>query len=193
MARLIFAVIAVAFIASCSGVGLVATDDPYVKVAQAKQMGEAGRAAQARRLLNEAMTTFQAKGDDLGMAEAHRQFGFLARTGGAREGVILVRDPETTPLTQEDWDLSDRHFKEAADLYARNNRTDMVANVYLNLGIGSALRGDKTQSCAYFDQSLATYRQWEAVHPGGKVELPRNIKSFADLIARAKLEAGCAA
>jgi len=83
------------------------------------------------------------------------------------------------------------HFKKAAELFRRTNQLDMVANVHLSLGDSQVIRGDKGSSCAYYDQSLDAYREWEQAHPGEKVRLPPNVRNFAELIANAKSEAAC--
>lgn len=193
MTKSLWAFLMAALISACSGVGIPATDDPYAKLSQAEQLYSGpGRAAQARRLLNEAIATFQEKGDDAGLAAANRQYGFLARLGGARDDVILIRNsnPTTVP-PREDLDLSDDYFKRSADLFSRTNRPDMASNVYYNLGVNSYFRGDRAQTCAYMDKALNASRQAEAQRPGRAVDLPRSVRSFAELIGKAKAEAGC--
>ena len=193
MTKSLWAMLITAFISACSGVGIPATDDPYAKISQAEYLYSGpGRAAQARRLLNEAIATFQEKGDDAGLAAAYRQYGFLARLEGARDDVIFIRksDPKTAP-PREDLDLSDNYFKRSVDLFLRTNRPDMASNVYYNLGVNSYFRGERPESCAYMDKALEASRQAAAQQPGRAVDLPRGVRSYAEWIGKAKAEAGC--
>lgn len=193
MASKVLAIVVMAFMSACSGVGLIATDNPAVKISQAAAMANQGRSAQAQRLLKEAMAIYQQRGDNVGLGEAHRQFGFLARAGQGREGLLLVKDARSVVPKREDWELSQQHMRQALDLFSRADRPDLASNVYLLLGTGSFYLGEREQACAYLDQSLAANQQWETAHPDKKVELPSSVKNFAELIAKRKSDVGCGA
>lgn len=197
--RLLFTFILGAMLSACAGVGIVATDNPFTKMSQAEQLARSGRAGQARRQLDEAIAIFTQKNDAPGLAEAYRQYGFLARMGMAAPEVILVRMPLPDAPRIADLDLSALYFQKSAEILSQQGLPDRLSNVYFNLGVSDSLYAkyhpvpDKRESaCAYFDRALQANRDAEARQPGLTVDLPRGVRSFADLIARAKAETGCA-
>jgi tetratricopeptide (TPR) repeat protein len=106
---------------ACTAVGVVATDDPYTKLAQAEVLlTEQGRVAQARRHLDEAIITFEQRNDRRGLAQAYRQYGLVARAGGANANPVIVRRTPAQPRAEE-LEASDRYFNRAADLAAESD------------------------------------------------------------------------
>jgi tetratricopeptide (TPR) repeat protein len=197
--NILFTFILGALLSACAGVGVVATDNPHAKMSQARQLADAGRAAQARRQLDEAIAIFTQKNDAPGLAEAYRQYGFLARLGMAAPDVILMRMPGPDAPTVADLDLSTQYFQKSAEILSQQALPDQLSNVYFNLGVNDGLYakyhpapGKRESACAHFDRSLQANRDAEERQPGLKVDLPRGMRSFAELIARAKSEAGCA-
>jgi tetratricopeptide (TPR) repeat protein len=198
--RSIVALVVAALLPGCAGVGVVETDDPYAKLTQARQLyAGSGRAAQARRQLDEAIGVFQAKGDDFGLGQAYREYGFMARMGAAEPGVVLIRVPNPGRWpTQADLELSNHYFQLSADAFAKLERSDRLANVYFNLGANytglsrdHGLADKKADACAYFDRALEASRQAETKYPGLVVELPRGARSFSEMTSNAKIQAGC--
>lgn len=197
--RSIVALVVAALLSGCAGVGIVETDDPYTKLSQAQQLTGSGRAAQARRQLDEAIAIFQAKGDDLGLARTYRQYAILADMGGADPEVILFRTPNPNRIpTQADIELANQYLLRSADLLTKQKKYDELSNIYLRLGGGSALLARnhglsdrKAEACAYYDRALQAHRDAEAQQPGLVVELPRGVRSFSELIGRAKSGISC--
>lgn len=189
--RTVVALAALMALAACAGVGIVDSNDPNVKVAQAEQLTSVGRAAQARRQLDEAIPLFEAKNDKAGLAEAYRQYGFLARVGGAQEGVMSIRQP-VTAYSSENLALSDQYLHKSVTLFADADRLDMASNVYIQLSNNAYFRKETKEACAYLDNSSAAHRQWQVKNPGKAIELPRGMKTFDDLIALMKKDTGCA-
>lgn len=179
--------------AACSGVGIVASDDPYVKIRQADELwSRQGRAGRARQQLDEAIAIFEQRGDKVGLAEAYRSYAFLARNGGARPDVILIRTGAAPGMpSREDLARSDEYFARAAALAAEADRPDLLSNINFNLGVNRVAAGEPGLACPFYDRALADSREFAAQRPGAKVDLPRGVGSFTELVAQAKAEAGC--
>jgi hypothetical protein len=187
---------------TCSAVGVPATDDPYKKLSQADYLWRhTGRVMQARRRVEEAIAIFEERGDKAGLAEAYRQYGFIARVGGANADPVILMKPASSadpgrpppePLqSTESLDHSDELFARAVTLATEAKRFDMVTNLNFHLGNNQVMRGEKLKACPYYDLSLAASQQVEREKPGAVVDLPPGTHSAAELLARAKREAGC--
>lgn len=196
----IVALFVAALLFGCAGAGIVETDDPNTKLSQAQQLTNSGRAAQARRQLDEAIATFQANGDDLGLARSYRQYAILAELGGTDPGVVLLRTPVQNRIpTQADTELAKQYLQQAAELLTKQKKYDELSNIYLRLGGASeflvrnyGLADKRAEACAYYDRSLQAHRDAEIQQPGLVVSLPRGVRSFSEFIARVKSEVGCA-
>lgn len=83
----VFAAALAVLLSGCSAVGVVASSDPHVKIAQAEEMQREGRYARARQLLDGALEIFQRQNDEEGVGEVYRAYGFYYRAG-MPEGVV---------------------------------------------------------------------------------------------------------
>jgi len=175
----------------CSAVGVVESSDPRVKLDQAVELWEhQGRFTPAKRLISDALAIYQQRGDELGIAETYRTFAFYYRADTSKFGrSVLVPDDFVAPARYQ---LSMDYFRKALEIYERHGEDGMASNVYMSMGQSyAAIFNDKPEACRMFDLSLAANRNWMTVHPDAKVNLPRGISSFEELIARGKQEIPC--
>jgi tetratricopeptide (TPR) repeat protein len=186
--------LAVAFaLSACEGVGVVATDDPHIKLAQANYLlNEEGRVMQARRQLDEAIPLLEKNGDKAGLAEAYRLYGLVVRVDGPKDNRV-VRIDTNAPITstKEQLDLSDDYLNRALGLAQESNQSYNVANIYFLLGNNEILRGVPLKSCPYYDLAIKTSTEAEREHPGTKVQLMPGVHSAAEGYALTKKQAGC--
>jgi tetratricopeptide (TPR) repeat protein len=178
-------------IAACSAVGVVATDDPYAKLAQAEVLlNEQGRVAQARRHLDEAIVMLEQRNDRRGLAQAYRQYGLVARAGGTNADPVIVRRTPAQPRAEE-LDASDRYLNRAADLAAETDQLHLRANIMLLFGANQHARGDRREACAFYDRALVQWREAEARSPGRTVQMPAQFARFDDGVAHFRQTTGC--
>lgn len=179
---------------ACAGVGILASDDPYTKLSQATYLWSvSGRVMQARRQLDEAIVIFQQRDDKAGLAEAYRQYGLIARIGGANPDplvLVLPNAPRHKP-SREELDLSDGYLTRTVALATDAKRFDLVTNANFLLGNNQVLRGDPHKACPFYDHALTASREAESQQPGIVVDLPPGVHRIAEGLGRAKSEAGC--
>jgi hypothetical protein len=178
---------------ACEGVGIVATDNPNTKVSQAVELLKECRVMQARRQLDEAIPLFEKANDQHGLAEAYRQYGFVARVGGANANptVYCLRPVERVPPNPEGLDRSDAYFNRAADLASQSGDLHLLSNVKLLLGKNQVVRGNLPQACALFDGAIEVSREANIKQPGVALQLPPGVKTFEDGVNQLKAEVGC--
>jgi|GEM_PF-1602817 len=189
LVRSALTVFAVLLLCACEGVGIVATDDPDTKLAQADYLlNGAGRVMQARRVTEQAIEIFTQHNDKAGLARAYRQYALVAEAGGLGSNPFIQRNPRH-PLTPrpEDLDLTDQYLKTAMDLALETKQLHLAANITFVQGNVQVLRGTPLQSCAFYDRALQRFREAEEQQPGHKLEGPPP----AEFLAQAKRQAGC--
>ena len=186
----------VLLLSACEGAGILATGDPYTKLAQAHTLWRnEGRVMQARRLVEQAIVIFDERGDKAGLAQAYWEYGLVARIGGANaDPVIYYLHPESIAEhkpTLEELDLSDDYLARSAALASEVRRLDIVFNANLFLGNNQVLRGDNQKSCAFYDLALAAGHDANRQQPEIRFDLPKGAHSIDEFLENAKSKAGC--
>ncbi|MDE2184581.1 MAG: hypothetical protein KGJ78_16295 [Alphaproteobacteria bacterium] len=181
-------------IVGCEGVGVVASSDPYVKLAQADDLlNHEGRVMQASRQLDEAIPIFEQKGDKAGLAKAYRLYGILARVGGTKDDPVILwlhRDEPIHPVAEE-LDNSDGYLKKALLLAKETNQLYLVANIEFLLGNNEVLRGKPLLACPYYDRTITDFAEAKKAQPKTELEAMPGVATPEQGFALAKKQAGC--
>lgn len=182
-----FSILLLLVLSGCSAIGVVATADPYKKLAQAEQLKQAGRIGVARRLILEAEEIFEQQGNSMGLAEVYRSYGFLIRM--YEEDVITDLDVSGTSRAPENDDSDDKrmdksieYFQKSLAIVKENKRYDKAANLHYSIGVSHHFAGRLDEACLAFDTSLEAHRKSNRINPGQDVVLPSGVESFAELI-----------
>jgi hypothetical protein len=181
--------LAALLLCACEGVGITATDNPDLKLAQADYLiNHEGRIFQARRVTQQAIDIFTQRNDKAGLARAYRQYAIVAEAGGLGSDPVVSRDPHAPMAPRpEDLDLTEKYLKMALDLTIETKQLHLAANITFIQGNVQVLRGTPLKSCSYYDLALQRFREADQQQPGVKLEGPPP----AEFLARAKKEAGC--
>ncbi len=181
-------------LSGCLAVGVPYTSDPNKKLAYAFQLIHDGRSLPAERLIAEAFETFKANGDQRGMADAYRLYGFFYRSGGVQrhEEIYRERGFRDKTVTFDNRDAKSlESFLKAKDIYTDYKDYANLTNTYLNIGYTYELMYNKKAACAAFDQSLESHYKFLKDKPGAKVNLPTIYKDYPDFVDVTKKENGC--
>ena len=178
-------------LSGCAASGVPETDDPYRKLAQARQQEDSGRLAVAKRLIFEAMETFEEREDEMGLAEAYRSYGFFVRVNG--EDAIVRLGPAAAAPTNKDgrMDKSIEYFRKALAIVEARDELGLMTNLQYNIGVSQYYADKRAEACTSLDSSLAAYRKSLEVKPDLVVELPPGVKDYPELIDRTKAEFSC--
>src|SRR5207253_7111162 len=122
----------------CAAIGVPATTDPARKLRDATALFDRqDRPLPAERLIREALEVYQRNGDQLGVAEAYRTYGFFFRArsvGGKwskfyRDNGFLDR----SAAFDARYINSIEYFEMARAIYSAHQRFDALTNVVLNM------------------------------------------------------------
>ena len=180
----------------CAGIGVVETSDPAIKLSDAEHLfSKADRPLIAERLIREAIEIYEKNGDQLGLAEAYREYGFYFRAPSIkgtwsqyyRENGFL--DKSATFDTR--YTKSIEYFEKAADIFAAINHFDELTNVKLNVGFTYIIMGNPAAGCQAFDRALDSYHENIHQNPTAKPAVPQGFESFEDFTLHIKKHNGC--
>jgi len=158
---------------------------------------EQADAPTAETLIRETMEAYRAKGDQLGLAEAYRAYGFFLRSE-AVEGKWSVYyknagflDPSVTFATR--YERSIDYLERARVIFATYGRYDALTNVNLNIGFTYEVLGNPEAACRAFENSIGSNREGLERHAKFKITIPKGYATYEDFLAPHRKRAGCEA
>lgn len=193
--RIVVLSCALFLLAACSTAPVSTTDATAAKLRQATDLFEnRGNAIDAERLIREAMRTYEAEGDRVGLADAYRTYGFFLRSHAValsqakyrRDGFL---DP-TIIFDRRHEKALEYHLK-ARDLYAEKKRHDRLADIYLAIAADNAIIGRRQAACAALEQSLESERAAVAENARFRFDLPQGFKTFDAYVLSLKKDDRC--
>jgi tetratricopeptide (TPR) repeat protein len=189
--RILIAAIFMSALIGCSAVGVVSSSDPEVKFGQAQELVRQGRFMPAQRLLQEAQEIYEKRGDEAGLAETYRQFGFFYRAPIPR-GSLVPDDfvGATNGIASRDIRAME-YFQKSLALFRKLGKLDMESNLHFVMGQTYAGGlNDKSAACGSFQSSLEVHRKALQQDPGLRVDTGP-YRSLDEIIAKARQEVGC--
>ncbi len=194
-------VLATALLGACSGVGIVASSDPLVKLNDAEELfRRQDRPLAAERLILEAMEIYRMQGNARGLGNANREYADLLRSTAVsgkwqkhyQDHGFLDRSVTYENRLEKSTQYYEKalaHYTDAEKKARPSEQWDDLSNLYFNMAWTAAQLGHIAQSCAHYDQSLWAYGQNIARHPDAKPYAGAH--SFADMIKASKKRLGC--
>ncbi len=173
----------------CSGVGVISSSDPKVKLTDAEHLfEEQGRPLIAERLIREAIGSCESTADQACLGEAYRVYGSFFKSRSVRlwnkyrEHGFL----DNSATFDSRYEKSVEYFKKSREVFTSLQRFDALTNVNLNLGFAYAIMGDPIQACRAFDESAANNRENLRLNPNVKVVLEKGFSSFEEYLGTQK-------
>jgi len=201
-ARQVLLLLSVLALSGCAGFGVVESSDPGVKLSDAQILySEQQRPLIAERLIRQAIGIYEERGDSLGLGHAHRTYAQLLRSPSIVKWEKFYRENgfQNKSVTFENrFAKSNEYFGKALEYYKKAEtqfreagQFDALTNVYYNMGYSYQMVDDRANSCRAFDQSAEANAENVRRNPNTKVRIPSGYKSFAEVVASAKKQAGC--
>jgi tetratricopeptide (TPR) repeat protein len=175
----------------CAAFGVPYTSDPGKKLSYAYMlMDDQCRPLAAERLIGEALDSYRANGDEIGMAEAYHTFGNLYKFNCYHtkwEKYLL----ETMGSHEKAYERSRENFQKAADLYEKHKDLMGASRSYFGIGNVYGIQEDQQRACALYDKSLALYNEGKAQDPNARINILTGFKDVPTMIQAFKNKSGC--
>jgi tetratricopeptide (TPR) repeat protein len=177
-------------IISCSAAGVPYTDDPRKKLINAYELSEMGRFLPAERFANEALESFEGRGDKIGQADVYHFLGGLYKGEAYRKYANLLKknnlpyDPTNA--------TSIKNYKLAIEIWYQINDLNGVAKSKFEMGNAYGLDGNMEMQCLLFRESLSDYKAGKS-HPSSQSFIIRNphFSNFEDMVRVFMKDHGC--
>jgi tetratricopeptide (TPR) repeat protein len=170
--------ILVVFLSACTGIGYIATSDPYKKLGQAQSLVEEDRLLLAEDVIGQALAQFQESGDLLGMADAYHAYGNLYKNDLYHNGrwTQAFKQRGTYDGT---YTKSIVNFQKAQALFEQLGDEVGVAKCLMGIGNVYSIRNEVSQACAYYGEALERFRKAKA--SGKPLATPQMLTGYADV------------
>ena len=191
----LLALIFITTIAGCSAMLVPATGDPAKKLRYAYILfDEQLRPLPAEQLITEAIEIYFASGDDRGLGESYRAYGFFLRSPAVKrwEGYYLENgflEPDTTFSNR--FEMSARYFEKSASRFLASGTTEILANVWLNQAFSLEFAGRMEEACEAYDKSRDAAAVHLEQHSGEVIETPEGYENFDAYIEAIEIRLGC--
>jgi tetratricopeptide (TPR) repeat protein len=183
------------FITGCAAAGVPMTFNPNTKLNYADGLLGLDRPLPAESLIQEAIDIYKKRGDDLGLADAYRNYAFFLQSDAVESWKGFYQKygfKDRTVTFDSRYQKAMEYFEMARDIYTRYSSYDMLTNIYLSMGKSYYFNfNDKEKACNNFTKSLECYLKFKEENPDETVELPKGFSSYEDYISAAKEEVGC--
>ena len=197
----IVSVLVVMTLSACTGIGIVASSDPLVKLNDAEHLFmRENRPLPAERLIQEATAIYLKSDDAHGLGNANREYGdFLQSQAVINWGVAYRRNgflnrsitfDNRLEKAAEFYAMALDHYGSAEKKELAAGEYDHLTNTYFNMGLSNAALDEKRQACVDFDRSLQAYEENMRRNPGAQPQ-GSNAGDVPHTITAAKKRSGC--
>ena len=185
------AIVAAALLSGCAAGQILGTADPDRKIEEAYSHLDGLRPLAAEPLIRESLEAYKRRGDQAGLAEAHRAYGFFFRSQAVekwQQHYEAVGFQDRTATFKNRYEKSAENFEESARLLAKSGQYDRLTNVYANLGFSYEVAGKGDKACEAYRASLEANRRFTKDTPGVAVTLPQGFAGTYEEYIRGFLE-----
>ena len=166
----------------CAAMFVPATSDPDQKIRDAAMLyDQQQRPLPAERLIREAIEIYRERKNDLGLAEAYRNYGFFFRSSAVKK---LHKHYQSNGFMEKDatyetrYEKSISYFEKSATILEKYQKHDVLSNIYLNMGFTYEFANQPEKACDEYKKTLMSNQRNLKVNPEAKASLPEGYSTF---------------
>jgi tetratricopeptide (TPR) repeat protein len=179
----------------CATVPGRSSDDPAVKLELASELfSSKDEPVRAEELIREAIARYKRDGNQLGLAEAYRQYGLFYRSLAVGKFERYYREKgfeDSLVKFDQRYEKAAEYFNRAKDLYGDYGHIDVISNLYISLAKTYDLMNRRKEACAAFDAGLEKYLAYKKGNPEAQELLSEEMQRYEEYIGILKQQAGC--
>ena len=125
----------------------------------------------AEKLIFDAMEQYSKEKNQLGLAEAYRQYALFLRSNAVEKFEEYFTEEgfeDETVTFKTRYEKAVEYFNKSKDLYQDYGHLDILSNIYISLAKTYAIMGKQQESCDAFSKGLAALRGVQKSEPGGE-------------------------
>lgn len=195
MIRHAVVLIVISALVGCAALMGRSTSDPAVKLKWASEsFNSMDQPVKAEELIWEAIEIYRKERNQLGLAEAYRQYALFLRSNTVvkfsdhfkEEGFV---DRTITYRTR--YDKAIDYFNRSKDLYEDYGHIDIISNLYISLAKTYDMMGKTKEACEAFNKGLENYGDYKKANPEAQELRSEEMANYVEYIGIMKNQAGC--
>jgi tetratricopeptide (TPR) repeat protein len=192
----LIAICCLATLVGCATLFRSAPEDPSAKLKEAAELfSSKDEPVRAEVLLHDVVAVCEKNQDDLGLAEAYRQFGLFYRSNTVNQFETYYLKQgflDKTVKFSTRYEKSIEYFNKAKDLFAANKQYAVLSNLQISLAKTYDLMNQHENACTAFDQGLENHLAFKRSAAPDALELrAEEIANYEEYIGIMKKQAGC--
>lgn len=193
--RVSFLILLIAALSGCAGIGIIATSDPYQKLADARHLFTyENRPLPAERLIKEAITICKEKADRKCLAESYQTYGFFFRSQSIEMWETVYRRDgflDRTATFDTRLEKSLEYLRKSIPMLSELKMYDALTNAYLNVGLVNERLRRIEEACKAYAKSLDANRKNLEANPRAEVIVPEAYANYPEYLDEQTRRAGC--
>jgi tetratricopeptide (TPR) repeat protein len=196
LTRSLFAICCLTTLLGCATVFQGKPDDPSVNLRKATELfSSKDEPVQAEKMLRDVIAAYEKNQDDLGLAEAYRQFGLFYRSNAVskfekyyrKEGFI---DKSVKFSTR--YEKAIEYFNKAKDIFATDKQFNVLSNLQLSIAKTYDLMDQHEAACQAIEKGMENHLAYKQAASPEDLELhAEEITNYAQYIELMKKQTGC--
>jgi len=184
-----------AALAGCTTMAGRSTKDPGEKLQRAAEdISTKYEPVEAERLIREAINAYGKKNDQLGLAEAYRQYGLFFRSNAVNTAEDYYQENgflDKTVRFSDRYEKAIDYFNLSKDLFSALSRYDALSGLYVSLAKTYDLTNRRDEACNAFYKSLESFALFKLNNPEVDERRSEEITDYMDYVESMKQQAGC--
>jgi len=176
-------------ILGCSTAGVMETNDPKVKMAQANELLKLNRPLAAEKMLHQALSIFQSQSNKEGEVEVNRRLGLFYSSPQYHGYADYYKkhneyDP-TNKKALEYFEKSKAQAEQIKNYYTASNASFLIAMVHRQWN-------DKETTCQHLTNAIELNKKGVIKEPNKDIGLPSQYSSYEEFIRKGYMaDIGC--
>ncbi len=182
-------------LAGCASIVGPSSDDPAVKLKWASELfNSKDEPAEAEELIREAIRIYKKENNQLGLAEAYRQYGLFYRSNAVVKFEFYFREKgfeEHTVKYDQRYEKAIECFSKARDLFADYGHIDKVSNLYISLAKTYDMMNRQKEACDAYNKGLENFTAYKQQNPEALELRSEEMQRYTEYIGIMKKQSGC--
>ncbi len=179
----------------CAAIMGRSTSDPAMKLKWASEsFNSLDQPVKAEELIWEAIEIYRKERNQLGLAEAYRQYALFLRSNTVDKFSAHFKEDgfvDRTVTYKTRYEKAIDYFNRSKDLYEDYGHIDIISNLYISLAKTYAMMGRSKEACESFNKGLENYGDYKKANPEALELRSEEMANYVEYIGIMKTQAGC--
>ena len=152
--------------------------------------------AKAEELIREEIERYRDDKNQLGLAEAYRQYGLLLRSNAVEKFESYYREKgfeDKSIKYDQRYEKAIEYFDKAKEIFEDYGRIDTASNLYISLAKTYDLMNRRKEACTSFAMGLEKYQAYKKLNPEALELRSEEMQRYEEYIGILMQQAGCTA